>query len=80
MSTEHLTVRENKVSRGRENAANPREFERLVEKVVEIQRGGEELRMTSSDVFGVCRDLCRRWKRDKEEVQMTSSTVLGVVI
>ena len=42
--TEHRTVRENKVSRGRENAANPREVERPVQKVEERQRGGEEVR------------------------------------
>ena len=61
-------MRENKVIRGRENAANPREVERPVQKVEERQRGGEEVRMTRSDVLGFCRDLCRRWKRDKEEV------------
>ena len=78
MSTEHLTVRENKVSRGRENAANPREVERPVQKMEERQRGGEEVRTTSSDALGVCRDLCRRWKRDRDEVRTTMSTALGV--
>ena len=47
-------MRENKVSRGRENASNPREVERPVQKVEE----------TCRDALGACRDLCRRWKRD----------------
>ena len=61
-------MRENKVSRGRENAANPREVERPVQKVEE----------TCRDALGACKDLCIRWKRDKDEVQPMSSTTLGV--
>ena len=72
MSTEHLIehkiVRENKVSRGRENMASPREVERPMQKVEETYR----------DVLGACRDLCKRWKRDRDEVRTTSSTALGV--
>ena len=66
--TEHRTVRESKVSSGRENASNPREVERPVQKVEETYR----------DVLGACTDLCRRWKRDRYEVCTMSSTVLGV--
>ena len=61
-------MRENKVNRGRENAANPREVERPMQKVEETYR----------DVLGACRDLCKRWKRDRDEVRTTSSTALGV--
>ena len=66
--TEHQTVRKNKVHIGRENAANPREVGRPVQKVDE----------TYIDTLGAYRDLWRRWKRDREEVRMTSNTALGV--
>ena len=68
VSTEHRTVRENKVNSGRENASNPREVERPVQKVEE----------TCRDVLGAYIDLSRRWKRDRDEVCRTSSTALGV--
>ena len=50
MSTEHRTVRENKVSRGRKTASNPREVDRPVAKVEE----------TCRDAFGACGYLSQK--------------------